>query len=363
MSVSPNNNCSIDIHTQSSLEMDNEITLTKLNMHGSPKEVAPLSTTSMGTNTDTDTFTNNTVYVCDLEVLECAGDFGDIYKYYKVFGHYFPFECSIQIAFQSYLKSLRYDEKIRHLVCQVGIGSTHKIELQKNGKRLFIVPLYRRVGMDMPNMLVYRNCIFDIHVPLDIIFYPKRTIINGTIIDGTIIEDKYIYVGPVDRLSSCNDVLTDSEFCQNCNAYGIYNGVFISLCTTCSQHYNNRFSYLGYINCGISFYDIPPERRLDALPEYFPENISLTDIGYTTLKTTSCSSVEFSVDETPDEPPYFYLENMVDVNEENDESAEYGYEETNRMEEDDEYEYASSKEEDFIYEDEDEYPEYQDEED
>lgn len=347
MSVSPKNNRPNSIYIPTPLKMETATTLTKTSPCGSPSEVASLSPTSMvsmGTNTDNEEFTNTSVYVCDLEVFECVGNFGGTYKCYKVFGYYFPFECPIHMAFQTYLKSLKYDEKIRHMVCRVGLDSTCEMDIKTNGKRLFVVPLYRRVDLKMPNMLVYRNCIFDIHVPLDIIFYPK-----GELIDG-----KYSYVGPVDTLSTRDDDLSDTEFCWNCDAYGIYNGVFISLCTTCSQHYNNRFSYLvGYGNCGIGFYNIPPERRLDALPEYFPGNISLDDIGYTTLKTTSCSSVEFSVDETPDEPPYLYLESIVDVNEEYDESADSHHEEFNGMEEDRESEYASCSEDDFMYIDED----------
>jgi hypothetical protein len=258
---------------------------------------------STGTNTDNEEFANTSVYVCDLEVLEIE-EHGIHYTCYQLFGYYFPFDFPIYKAIKSYLNSLQFDENVRRYACQVGIAPERYMQYKMHGKVLFSVPLYRRVDLAMPTMLVYRNCIFDIHVPLHIVFYPKGKDLRDENGEGIGIV---LYSGPADI--TCPG--SENNYCSNCAAYGIYNGVFIALCASCSDNsYDGRYSYTGYARMGIDFYCIPPERRLNALPEYFPDNICLEDIGYTTLKTEYCSAISFSVDDKSDQS-YLYLEHLV----------------------------------------------------
>lgn len=272
---------------------------------------------STGTNTDNEEFANTSVYVCELEVLEIE-EYGIHYTCYQLFGNYFPFDFPVYKAIRSYINSLQFDEKVRQYACQVGIAPERAMQYKTHGKLLFSVPLYRRVDLAMPTMLVYRNCIFDINVPLHIVFYPKGKDLRDETGEGIVFHS-----GPADI--TCPG--SENNYCSNCAAYGIYNGVFIALCASCAENfYDGRYSYTGYARMGIDFYCIPPERRLNALPEYFPDVICLEDIGYTNLKTEYCSAISFSVDDNSDQS-YLYLEDLaccdLEQQEEEDEDDEY----------------------------------------
>ena len=213
-------------------------------------------------------FQDTTYFFGNLEIVECLHN----ERFYKVQHIYFPLSYPLPRA----VRLITQKEPVSH----IGVPVKTLQNIIENGKRLFVSKLYGMPGKQ-PTMLVHSNCIYDIHVPLHLIFFPK-CLVRDT--DGT----PLLYAGPA---NVANAVFDGSviDGCGNCRAYGIYRGVCIAMCSSCSYNaYDGQYGYTGYAHMGIDFYCIPPERRVGALPQYFESTHSLTDIGYTGLRTEQC---------------------------------------------------------------------------
>lgn len=213
-------------------------------------------------------FQDTTYFFGNLEIVECS--FNE--RFYKVQHIYFALSYPLPRA----IRLIQQQESSLH----IGVPVKKLQNIIENGKRIFVAKLYGMPGKQ-PTMLVHSNCIYDIHVPLHLIFFPK-CLIRDT--DGT----PLVYAGPANVPNAVFDGSV-IEGCRNCRAYGIYRGVCIAMCSSCSYNaYDGQYGYTGYAHMGIDFYCIPPERRVGALPEYFESTHSLTDIGYTGLRTEQC---------------------------------------------------------------------------
>ena len=206
---------------------------------------------------------------------------------YKILNFYFPLDFPLPCALQIVI-GWNNNPEDRSKYGRIGIKIEESIYVWNH---LSISLFYCRKGNAFPTMFVHRNCVFDIHVPLHIIFNPK--------------SNYQITCGPGD--------ICDEKYCKNCSSYGVYNGVFIALCTSCSESYNGNHCYTGYIGIGIDFYSIRPEYRQQALPSHFPLDFDLNNIGYANEELQSCSTIIMERENTT---KYFDI-NSVEQNTEN----------------------------------------------
>jgi hypothetical protein len=255
-------------------------------------------------------FSETTSYVCDIDIIRykfdnrCYENEDDDYYYeseedeeetlvFKYEGYYYTSDISIYEAIHNSLARLHPQ------VCR---------KIAKSGTLLFTVPLFRRKDSQYPSMFVHRNNVFDIGVPIDIVFSPK--------IDNT--ASPSVIAGPPDR--SCE--VSKSTYCKDCAVDGCYNGVFVALCVRCVNNvYKDK--YLGfsreYSGEAIGFYDIPPERRYYALPLYMHHLYTAPDyeIGYIDnpeMEIIGCSANTISAIEiNPDTRAYYYPEFSNDL--------------------------------------------------
>lgn len=242
------------------------------------------------------------------EFVANTNDAGDLFVYdynnevvYKIFNYYFPLDYPLARAL-FYLT--RYFNDPRY-VYQIGNYIYKDIEaFEKKAELLFTAKLAIRKDLDIPTMLLHRNVIFDTHVPLEIVFFPKGR--YGGIPFNT------IYSTPAD----VTDEESTQKYCVDCTKTGSYRGVFFALCAYCVENVycdkslGFREGYeehrtLGDNDIGnedhrtlCNIYEIPPEKRIDALPQYMTiitqENLTMNDIGYVEegVDVAGCSLIE-----------------------------------------------------------------------
>jgi hypothetical protein len=274
-------------------------------------------------------FWKTVIFDSNLEIVECSSD----ERFYKIGDWYFELGYPLERA----VRIIRQYGYVSH----IGVPENTRQYIRENAKTLFFAKLYCLPGKT-PTMLVHSNCIYDIRVPLHLIFFPKCLLREK---DGT----PLYYTGPANVVHE-NSVING---CVHCQIYGIYRGVFIAFCNTCSGNiYNYRYGYTGYSGLGIDFYNIPPERRVDALPEYFESTQSLTDIGYTDSRTKECfTDILHLENETENPQDYFEFESNS--------FHEYDQQDDNQIDNDVGYtnnDYYES----YGYESDDKYPYYSD---
>jgi hypothetical protein len=239
-------------------------------------------------------FTKNTKYMYELKIIQ----FGEC-KFYSIEdtdsspAQYYPYEQSLFVAVQHIKKNAEYNP---YSAYRSDIMPPFRNIIETEGTVLHTVHLYAKLNDEYPTMYVYGVAVIDVRVPLDFIFFPFIVVWISP----------NLYAGPITHPNA--DPYPKKERCANCSTYGSFRGVFIALCATCVDCYNDpkgcvRFGYRGYEGFPCGFSDIHPDNRNDALPIYL-EGTPLEDIGYSDLIIDSCSAVVLSKPNPSIEPRY-----------------------------------------------------------
>jgi hypothetical protein len=265
------------------------------------------NTRTVGTNTFHQQFVESTVFVFDMHIVEYKNE-----KFIVIYDQCFRYEYPLVFA----IRQIQHNQEcLEHNAYRTDIQFPLRDSILTEGKTLFTAPLFRRNNSEHPTMYVHDNTIFDVRVPLDVVFFPLPIKINYLDGQGHIIGNDFDLIGPAEVLRGKSKPMR----CWNCYSYGSFRGVFVALCPNCAGLYQKESptkQYLGLRECemvGCGIHDITPEQRHKVLPVHLI-GTRLVDIGYTDVDVDGCSTIEY--DESScirDEATYNRLKGTRDV--------------------------------------------------
>ena len=268
-------------------------------------------TRTFGTNTFHPQFVESTVFAFDMHIVEYKNE-----KFFVIYDQCFRYEYPLFFA----IRQIQHNQEcLEHNAYRTDIQNPLRDSILTQGETLFTVHLFKSHHCEYPTMYVHNNTIFDVRVPLDVVFFPLPINVNEQQNGQGKDKDIDCDFGLIGPASVSMDESNTPRRCCNCYSFGSFRGVFVALCPNCAELYQRESptkQYLGLRGCemvGCGIHDITPEERYKVLPVHLV-GTRLVDIGYTDADIDGCSTIAY--DESScirDQATYDKLKGRADV--------------------------------------------------